>query len=61
MTDTELTFTEIAKIADKGSCVLLGKAEWDAFTKKLFALDCRVKDLEKKRKYWEDKYQGLKK
>jgi hypothetical protein len=61
MTDTELTFSEMAKIADKGSCVLLGKAEWEAFTRKLFALDCRVKDLEKKRKYWENKYKELNK
>ena len=61
MNEQELTFSQMAKIADKGSCVLLGKVEWDAFTKKLFTLDCRVKDLEKKRQYWEDKYKELNK
>lgn len=60
MTNTELTFTEMAKIADKGSCVLLGKAEWEAFTRKLFALDCRVKDLEKQKEYWKKKYKEVK-
>jgi hypothetical protein len=56
MNEQELTFSEMVKIAEKGNFILLSNEEWKAFTKKLFTLDCRVKDLEKKRKYWEEKY-----
>lgn len=47
MADKELTFNEMAKIADKSSCVLLSKEEWSAFTKKLFSLDEENKRLKK--------------
>ena len=45
--EKDLTFNEIAKIADKSSCTLLSKEEWSAFTKKLWSLSEENKRLKK--------------
>jgi len=45
--DKEITYSQIAKIAFNSGCVLLGRAEWDSFTKKLWNVQQENERLKK--------------
>ena len=47
MINKDLTYNEIAKIANENGCVLLSCIEWESFTKKLWQVAEENKRLKK--------------
>lgn len=50
----DLTYSQIAKIADKGGYIILSKVEWELFTRKLW----NVAEENKRLKKINDKLRG---